>query len=247
MAIRLARRTEAQKDESIVMTWDLAVLRDAVRHKHGIEQEEKLIPPLNSVVQRGAFAKFHYLEAKRLLEAATAAHTDMGEMIMLILGSDTASVAFQQARFHAAAHITACVQNMHSTADTLAHAVYFALGMDLNPGLRLEPRKINIWNVMDKTPVGPIRNLLIELVDHDGFRYLNKLSNHSKHRSVVDIPFSVDVTAIDAPSGLKFAEFVYEDVKIPGCWAMPTLNAEYGRQSSLIIGIGHALNSTLIA
>lgn len=227
-------------------TWNLADLKDAVRHKYGTEQEEKLIPPLNSVVQRGAFAKYHYLEAKRLLEAATAAHAEMGAMVVLILGSDTASVAFRQARFHAAAHVIACVQNMHATADTLAHAVYFALGMDLNPALSIEPRKITIWNVKDKTPVGNIRNLLNGLVDHDDFRYLNQLNNHSKHRSVVDIPFSVDVTAIDAPSGLKFSGFKYEGVDIPGCWAMPTLDAEYGRQSALIIRIGQALNSTLV-
>ena len=239
--------TNQEKEESQVTTWDLAILKDAVRNKYGVEQEEKLSPPLNSVAQRGAFAKFHYFEAKRLLDAATAAHADMGAKIVLMLGSDTASVAFQQARFHAAAHVTACVQNMHSTADTLAHAVYFALGMNTNPSLCIKPRKINIWSIKDKNPVELIRKLLSELVDHDDFSYLNKLSNYSKHRSVVDIPYSVDVTTIDAPSGLKFAEFVYGNVKIPGRWALPSLNAEYGRQSALIIEIGQALNSTLIA
>jgi hypothetical protein len=167
-------------------------------------------------------------------------------MMMLLLGSDTASAAFQQARFQAAAHITACVQSMHATADTFAHAVYFALGMNLDPALYLKPRQISIWNVMNKVSVGPIQKQLTELVDHEGFRYLTALNNHSKHRSIVDIPFSLDLTATPGPSGLKFAAFKYEDDEFPDRWAMPTLDAEYGRQSKLIIGIGQALNSTLI-
>lgn len=227
-------------------TWNLAILKDAVRQQYGPQQEEALTPPLNSVVQRGAFAKYHYLEAKRLLEAATAAHAEPGEMMMLLLGSDMASAAFQQARFQAAAHITACVQSMHATADTFAHAVYFALGMNLDPALCLKPRQISISNVMNKVWVGPIQKLLTELVDHEGFRYLTALNNHSKHRSIVDIPFSLDVTATPGPSGLKFAAFEYEDDEFPDRWAMPTLDSEYGRQSSLIISIGQVLNSTLI-
>lgn len=239
-------RPAIECEENTVTTWNLADLKNAVRQQYGPKQEEVLIPPLNSVVQRGAFAKYHYLEAKRLLEAATADHAEPGEMMMLLLGSDMASAAFQQARFQAAAHITACVQSMHATADTLAHAVYFALGMNLDPTLYLKPRQISIWNVIDKVSVGPIQKPLTELVEHEGFRYLTALNNHSKHRSIVDIPFSLDVTATPAPSGLKFAAFEYENDEFPDRWAMPTLDAEYSRQSLLIIGVGQTLNSTLI-
>ena len=227
-------------------TWNLAALKDAVRKLYGPTQAKALTAPLNSVVQRGAFAKYHYSEAKRLLDAATAAHTEPSEIMQLLFGSDPASAAFQQARFEAAAHVTACVQCMHATADTLAHAVYFALGMNLDPVMCLKPRQVTINNVMKRLPTGPIRKLINELVDHEGFRYLSALSNHSKHRSIVDIPFSLDLTAMPGPSGLKFAAFEYEDVEFPECWAMPALDAEYGRQSSLIIPIGQALNSNLI-
>lgn len=227
-------------------TWNLADLKDTVRHKYGTEQEKLLIPPLNSVGQRGEFSKYHYLEARRLLEDATAANAGMEAMIVLFLGNDSASIAFQQARFKAAAHITACVQNMHATADTLAHAVYFALGMNLDPATCLEARYINIWKVKDKVPVRVIRDSLTEFVEHDGFRYLQALSNHSKHRSVVDIPFSVEVTAINAPPGLKFSKFKYANVEYPDRRVMPTLDAEYRRQSSLIVSIGQALSSPLV-
>ncbi|MCP1486356.1 hypothetical protein J3D48_002669 [Pseudomonas fluorescens] len=227
-------------------TWNLEALKNAVHQRYGREQEKALTPSLNSIVQRGGFAKFHYSEAKRLMEAATAAHIEPGEMMMLILSNDTANAAFQQARFQAAAHITACVQNMHSTADILAHAVYFALGMNLDPALSLKPHLISIGNVMKNVTAEPIITRLTELVDHDDFRYLSALNNHSKHRSIVDLPYSLDLTTTPNPSGLKFAAFKYKEEEFPARWAMQTLDSEYGRQSKFLIGIGQALNSTLI-
>ncbi|NWC83154.1 hypothetical protein HX798_23105 [Pseudomonas putida] len=226
-------------------TWNLAALIAAVKELHGSDQEKELTPSLNSLVQRGAFAKYHYLEAKRLLETATQAHTQPGEMMLLLLGNDSASAGLRQARFQAAAHLTACVQSMHATADTLAHAVYFALGMNLDQATYLEPRSVTIWKVKEKLSTGPIKNLLAELVDHDDFKYLSALCNHSKHRSIVDIPFSLEMTAT-YPSGIKFGVFKYNGNEISDRWALPTLDAEYARQSSLIIAIGQALNSTLI-
>lgn len=110
--------------------------------------------------------------------------------------------------------------------------------MNLDPALCLKPRNISIWKVINNVSVGPIQKQLTEFVDHEGFRYLTALNNHSKHRSIVDIPFSLDVTATPGPSGLKFAAFEYEDDEFPDRWAMPSLDAEYGRQSTLIIGIG---------
>ena len=228
-------------------TWNLEALRDAVQQRYGGEQKDTFNAPLNSVIQRGEFAKYHYTEAKRLLEAATAAHIELGDMMMLILGNDTASVAFRQARFQAAAHITACVQNMHATADILAHTVYFALGMNLDPALWLKPRNISMAQVIKKVPIEAIQQLLSALVEDEGFLYLSALNNHSKHRSIVDIPFSIDLTPNPGPPGLKFAAFEYDDQMFTERLAMPTLDKEYGRQSKLIIGIGQLLNSTLSA
>jgi hypothetical protein len=230
-----------------VTTWNLAVLRGAVQQRYGDDQQEMLSPSLNSIVQRGAFAKYHYGEAKRLLNAATTGHAEPGEMMKLILGDDAASIAFNQARFQAAAHITACVQNMHATADILAHTVYFALGMNLDPSTFLKPREICIAKIIEKLPTGLIHQQLTDLVVHEGFRYLSALNNHSKHRSMVDTPYSLDLTSKPAPSGLKFAAFKYGKKVFAERWAMPTLDEEYGRQSKLIIHIGQLINSTLIS
>lgn len=233
--------------ENMMTPWNLLALKKAVHQQYGREQERSLTPSLNSVAQRGEFAKYHYQEAKRLLGAASTAHAVPEEMMMLVLGSDAASADFQQARFQAAAHITACVQSMHATADTLAHAIYFALGMNLDPALRILPRKISISNVIKNVVAGLLKDQLTELVEHEGFRYLTALNNHSKHRSIVDTPFSIDVTATPGTSGLKFAAFEYEAGRtFPECWAMPTLDAEYNRQSKLVVSIGQALNSIVV-
>ncbi|WP_095063996.1 hypothetical protein [Pseudomonas sp. Irchel s3f19] len=225
--------------------WNLAELRSLVEAKFGRQQKEVLAPSLNSVLQRGAFAKYHYLEAKRLLDEATAAHTDPSAMMMLVLGADDASEAFSEARFQSQAHITACVQSMHATADILAHTVYYALGMNLDPATELKLRNIDMVNVMKKVTVAPVLQALTSLTDHDGFRYISALNNHSKHRSIVEASYSVDFTEAGMPNGLKFAGFEHGGQAYDARWVKPTLDPEYARQSSLIIDAGRALNTHL--
>ncbi|MBC3436798.1 hypothetical protein N5E96_20410 [Pseudomonas mosselii] len=226
-------------------TWKLNDLRELVELRFGRDQKEALAPSLDSVVQRGAFAKYHYLEAKRLLSEATVAHAEPGKIMALILGADDASVAFSQARFRAAAHVTACVQSMHAMADILSHSVYFGLGLNLDASTRLEPHRIDMKNVLKKVSIEHVRQLLAVLTGHEDYQYLSALNNHSKHRSIVTTPYTLDLTEEHKPSGLKFAAFEYGGERFEARWAMPTLDAEYSRQSRLIVGIGQALNASL--
>lgn len=226
--------------------WNLQELRNAVERRYGRAHRDTFNQSLNSVVQRKEFAKYHYSEAKRLLAAATADHSAPGELMMLLFGGTDESIAFNQARFQAAAHITSCVQDIHAIADILAHTVYFALGMNLDASTALKPRQIGMTEVIKKMPSALIRQLLTDLTNHDGFRYISALNNHSKHRSIVDTPYTIDLTSVPEPSGLQFAAFTYDNQHHAERWAMPTLDEEFGRQSALIIGIGQTLNSTLL-
>ena len=77
-----------------------------------------------------------------------------------------------------------------------------------------------------------------------GNRYLADIVNHSKHRSVVQTPSSVDATGCDTqPHGLKFAAFAYDDRAYPARWAYPVMESEYNRQSALITSIESSNNS----
>lgn len=225
--------------------WNLAALKDRIEQLYGRPQREAITPSLNSIFQRCEFAKYHYREANRLLDAATVPHEKPGKIMMLLLGGDEASQAFNESRFQASAHITACIQSMHATADILAHTVYFARGMNLTTATTLKPHLIGLKKIVGLLPNGPIQEQIITFLNHEDFIYLSAVNNHSKHRSVVDTPYSLNFTDDHTPCGLKFSSFEYDRELFEERWAMPTLKKEYARQSQLIIGIGLALNAEL--
>ncbi len=154
---------------------------------------------------------------------------------------------FEWARFQAAAHITACVHAMHSLADVIGQTLYLGMGMNLDPTLTFkEERRVRIGSVGDRLLPGLLANQVSALVKHQDFVYLAAMNNHSKHRSVVPVGFSVDFTGEDEEShGLKFNAFQYDGKSYTARWVRSTLIAEYQRQETLLHDIGNELNSEL--
>ncbi|MGE8189809.1 hypothetical protein [Pseudomonas sp. NPDC086278] len=171
------------------------------------------------------------------------------DILLLIMEADAeASSEFRWASFQAAAHITACVQSMHTVADMLAHTLYYAYGMNLDKEKAVDAHRVGIRTVSQRLPEGKVKDQLKLLVEHESFVYLSALTNHSKHRSMVKTSYSLDVTGEAATShGLKFSGFEYGDQEFPERWVRPTLEAEYNRQAVLVVSIGQALNAALSA
>ncbi len=226
------------------MRWSLKQLREDVGQLFGKDQERLLAPCLQSIDERRAFARYHHAESKRILETVTLERTPIQMVAWLLDSESLESTGFQSARFHASAHVHACVQSMHALADILGHAVYYGLGMNLNPNIKLDARSVSVRSVRDQLPSGALREHLTRLVDDAGFKYLAALVNHSKHRSLIAIPFSVDLSSEDKePHGLKFGGFDLDGVRYPEKWVTPALRQEYDRQESHVVGAGVALNA----
>jgi hypothetical protein len=226
------------------MTWNLEQLREDVTFLFGDEQRERLSPSLNSIVDRQTYARFHYQESKRILGEVLNDRDDQAILIDLIFGADhNAHHEFANRRKFAEAHVVAFLQSLHSLSDILAHAIYFALGLNLHKATRLPPKRVYLHKVQALLPAGEVSVRLQELINHEDYQYLADIVNHSKHRSVIQTPYSVDVTGCDTqPHGLKFAAFVYDDQAYPARWADPFMESEYSRQSALIACIGELLN-----
>lgn len=226
------------------MSWNIQQLADDVGAAYGHHQQALLEPCLQSIDERRAFARYHHHECVRLLTLAPTEHTDAEILDWMWGQSATAEQSFGWVRFHAAAHINACVHNLHSVCDILAHAVYFATAMNLSPETSIKLRDLSVRSVRRKVLSPTLRSDLTELSDNAGFAYLAALSNHSKHRSIVPIPFHLDLSGEDElPHGLKFGAFDYEGVSYAERWVSPTLKVEYQRQEALIHSIGNELNS----
>ncbi|MEJ5280760.1 hypothetical protein WH299_15960 [Pseudomonas sp. MYb541] len=229
--------------------WDLKQLRSSVECLYGRDQKSAIAPSLDSIHQRREFARYHYHEARRLIgDVATSEDSEM-QIMQLIMGADEeASAAFQKASFQAAAHITACLQSMHTVADLLSHTLYYAFGMNLDPSKTIEAHKIGIRSVSRNLPEGELKRHLKTLVEHDDFIYLSAITNHSKHRSVVKTNYSLDCTGdSEMPHGLKFSRFEYGGEIYPERWVTPTLESEYKRQAEIVVSVGIALNAALDA
>lgn len=226
------------------MSWNLEQLREDVRFLFGNEQRERLSPSLNSIVDRQTYARFHFQESKRILGEVLNERDGKSILIDLIFGADrNAQHEFAYRRKFAEAHCLAFLQSLHSVSDILAHAIYFALGLNLDKATRLSPKRVYLHKVLALLPPGEMKTRLQELIDHKNYRYLGDIVNHSKHRSIVQTPYSVDATGCDTqPHGLKFAAFDYDNQAHPARWADPFMESEYNRQSALITRIGELLN-----
>lgn len=228
--------------------WDFRPLREDLTRLYGRQHARQLQPFLDSIHDRRAFARYHFGEARDLIEQATGGKPDEEIFATMMFAADTDSDDFELARFKAAANIVACVQSMHALTDTLAQVIYLGCGLNMDPATSLKERQISIHSVADRIPAGTLKTLIRELITDPGFVYLAALNNHSKHRSIVDVRYSMDLsTASDKVHGLEFSAFAYGEEIYPQKWAMPTLIDEYARQEALIMAIGNEVNSLVSA
>ncbi|MDH5821555.1 hypothetical protein QFW77_00910 [Luteimonas sp. RD2P54] len=80
------------------------------------------------------------------------------------------------------------------------------------------------------------------LLDDPGFTYLAALSNHTKHRSIIEVSYSVNFESDAVEHGLRFNPFTYDGVAYPAKWVRPTLIDEYQRQERWLLTIGNAVS-----
>jgi hypothetical protein len=120
------------------------------------------------------------------------------------------------------------------------------LGANLDTATRIDKERDITWSKVGKRLAeGRIKNGLSALLDDPGFTFLAALSNHSKHRSIIEVSYSVNFESDAVEHGLRFNPFTYDEVAYPAKWVRSTLIDEYQRQEGLILTIGSAVNDAL--
>jgi len=226
--------------------WNLEELRLGVERLFGQLQREALSPCLNTIAERRAFARYHFSEARGILRDALG-EQDTPYLVPRIFGAyDQEKGSFERERFHASAHVNSCVHAMHSLPDIVGGVIYLSLGMNRSTATELPARSVNAHSIKDALGPGRLKSLLETWISHSNFVYLAALNNQSKHRSIVPMPYSIDMTGTDPEKhGLKFAAFFYDGTDYEARWARPFLVEEYQRQESLVLRIGHELNAVV--
>lgn len=228
------------------MRWDLGDLRYHVKRLFGQSQLRIVNSCLRTIGDRRELSRYHFNEAISRMEDVLQGCEDFDLTAAFFGAFDSEEKQFSTARFEAHAHTLACIQSMHAVVDNMIHFTYYVLGINLDATTRIEKERDITWSkVSKKLGAGPIKDGLSSLVDDEGFAYLAALSNHSKHRSIIEVSYAISFDSDPVEHGLRFSPFSYDGVDHPATWVRPALINEYQRQEVLILSIGNAINDVL--
>jgi hypothetical protein len=222
--------------------WDLFALSADVLRLHSESQSKQVTECTQSLVKRLAHARYHYLEARRLVMDDMAASDRQTVLIRYVLPGHDSDVI--RRRDEAEAHLIAFMQAMHSVADILAYAVYLALGLNLKAETVIEDRKISARSVAGKLPLdSAIRRALQAMLDDDEVRHTSALVNRAKHRAIVGMPASVSF--VEDAHGVAISAFVHHGTQYPQRWANTFASSAFDHYQYHILKVGEILMGVL--
>lgn len=231
-------------------TWNIEGTRKLIECLYGRAQLELAKPCLRSVVDRRNYAHYHFQEANNLFQAFAQERLANSSLLEVVLSPDDDTRAdFDLLITKIGAHVLACIHSLHSVADTLSHAAYYSLGMNLS-GRPLQDAKIKTTTVLKRleqsNDLREVHQLMTSLVRGGSFEHLSALSNYSKHRSIIRTSLSEDWTG-KAPERhqLKLGAFRYKEHDFPETEARAFIESEFNRCARLIVDTGNAINAAL--
>lgn len=226
-------------------TWNLKDTKELILELYGKPKYIMAAQSLNSTVDRLDFARFHFHEAMSRWDAHLIDIQDCHPLEAALGSGDEETDARRARRLHElAAHVQACVHCLHTIPDILAHALYYGLALDVTTPLG--ERQINARNVASivrtDSALQHLYDLFVSVHTSTDFKYLDALSNHGKHRSLVRTSVWWDMTGkAPDPVILQFSEFSYDGDKHDTRDVRPFLVAEYERISRALVDCGMEL------
>lgn len=236
--------------ETVKNRWHLDETYALVRAAFGSNQEHFVRDSTQSLLDRQAFARYHYQEALRLSKAFEQSYLQNCSLIHIYtLEAQQKRVAFEKYIIKAAAHATAAVQSLHAIPDILAHVTYFACAQNLGERA-LKEKAIALPTVLGtlqhEQKFRALVALLAKVQSGDLWQHLAALSNSSKHRSVIRTALSEDWTgARKNLRELQFLSFERDGKSYAALSLQELLEPEYNRLSRIIISLGQELNTCL--
>jgi hypothetical protein len=233
-----------------VERWDLEQTYRLVEAAFGTAQQRLARESMRSVLDRRAFASYHYIEAVRLTRAFERKYLE-GSLLIDLYGQDgdRKRNAFEKYILKAGAHATAAVQSIHAVPDILAHAIYFASGQNLRPEPP-EDKDISLPFVARHLKSDPrfqsLAPLLAKAQSGSSWKHVAALSNLSKHRTLVRAALSEDWSGTRKNlRELQFKSCEYHGKPYPTISLQALMEPEHHRLSIAILALGHELNACL--
>lgn len=231
-------------------TWNIALTGHLVTAVFGAAQWKKAHPSVRSMTDRPEFCRYHYHEALDMMSAYIESKLKERGLWGVYEDRDEFSYLMLKIR----ANITAFVQSLHAVADTCSHMLYYSLALDrlqiplkerdiyANKVLKLlEQRRDDGYPEYDN-----LCKLFRKITTADDYKYLNALTNTSKHRSIVRSELNEDATGRREEKWILFLEsFWYAGEFFEKTNAREFMRKEHDRIQLLTVNIGVELNDVL--
>lgn len=229
--------------------WDIAETRRLIELRHGSEQIRRARHCLRSVTERLRHARYHFQEARNLLKSHIDDRLDTKNIYTLTWPTAPEEWStLDNCMMKVEANLIACAQGIHSIADTLAHIVYFALGLDRSLG-PLKERDVNISkviSVLKQTPAySEVERAIASLLEDSSFALVTIMTNHAKHRGFPESRLSIDPPDQEAPYAMEFGAFAYNKIEHSEHEIEKVIAPAYKAADRAVIDTGNALNLVL--
>ncbi|UII70625.1 hypothetical protein LVW35_23715 [Pseudomonas sp. HN11] len=241
---------DSETEDKKSPTWNIGLTGELVTAVFGAAQWKKAHPSVRSMTDRPEFCRYHYHEALDMMSAYIESKLKETGLWGVYEDYDEFSYLMLKIR----ANITAFVQSLHAVADTCSHMLYYSLALDRLP-TPLKERDIYANKVLklleqqrdDGYPeYGKLCKLFREITTADDYKYLNALTNTSKHRSIVRSELNEDATGRREEKWILFLEsFWYAGEFFEKTNAREFMRKEHDRIQHLTVNIGVELNDVL--
>ena len=230
--------------------WDVRLTGKLITAVFGAVQWKKAHPSVRSMTDRPEFCRYHYHEALDMMNEYI--ESNLKETGLWCVYEDYDEFSYLMLKIRA--NIVAFVQSLHAVADTCSHMLYYSLALDKLPR-PLKERDIHAKEVLKlleqqrdagHPEYNKLCRLFREITTGDGYKYLNALTNTSKHRSVVRPELNEDATGKREDKWILFLEsFWYAGELFEKTNAREFMQKEHDRIQPLTVNIGVELNEVL--
>jgi hypothetical protein len=230
--------------------WDSGLTGDLVTAVFGAAQWKQTHPAVRSMTDRPEFCRYHYHEALDMMNEYIKSNLEKTGLWGVYKDYDEFSYLMLKIR----ANIVAFVQSLHAIADTCSHMLYYSLALDKLPK-PLKERDIDANKVLTlleqqrdagRPEYDKLCRLFREITTGDDYKYLNALSNTSKHRNIVRAELNEDATGRREDKWILFLEsFWYAGELFEKTNAREFMRKEHDRIQPLSVDIGVELNEVL--
>lgn len=231
--------------------WDIGLTEELVIATYGVSQWKKAHPSVRSMTDRPEFCYYHYHEALDMMKKYII-ESNLDELGLWGVSEDYNEFSYLMLKIRA--NIVAFIQSLHAVADTCSHMLYYALALD-KLSTPLKERNIYATEVLklmkrqrdaEHPEYDTLCRLFQEITIGGDYKYLNALTNVSKHRSIVRPALSEDTTGEREEKWILFLEgFWYAGEYFKKTNAQKFMQKEHDRIQHLTVNIGVELNEVL--